>query len=49
MNGHTQVNATDLRTVRYPTREQLIKIGSAFQGEEFNQVHADDVVEVAIN
>jgi adenine-specific DNA-methyltransferase len=49
MNGHTQVNATDLRTLRYPTREQLIQIGKAFQGEEFNQVHADDVVEAAIN
>jgi adenine-specific DNA-methyltransferase len=49
MNGHTQVNATDLRTLRYPTREQLIQIGKVFQGEEFNQQHADDVVEAAIN
>lgn len=27
MNGHTQVHATDLRTLRYPTREQLINMG----------------------
>ena len=26
-SGHTQVNATDLRKMRYPTREQLIKLG----------------------
>jgi adenine-specific DNA-methyltransferase len=27
-SGHTQVNATDLRKMRYPTREQLILLGS---------------------
>lgn len=26
-NGHTQVNATDLRTMRYPSREALIALG----------------------
>jgi len=26
-NGHTQVNATDLRQLRYPSREKLIQIG----------------------
>src|SRR5262249_47087418 len=26
-NGHTQVNATDLRTMRYPTRAQLLALG----------------------
>lgn len=26
-NGHTQVNATDLRTLRYPSREALIRLG----------------------
>jgi hypothetical protein len=26
-NGHTQVNATDLRTMRYPSREALITLG----------------------
>jgi hypothetical protein len=26
-NGHTQVNATDLRTMKYPNRETLVSIG----------------------
>lgn len=26
-NGHTQVNATDLRSLRYPTRDALIEMG----------------------
>jgi len=26
-NGHTQVNATDLRSLRYPTRDALVKLG----------------------
>jgi len=26
-NGHTQVNATDLRALRYPTREVLVEMG----------------------
>lgn len=27
-NGHTQVNATDLRILRYPSREMLIELGN---------------------
>ncbi|UKA27160.1 Eco57I restriction-modification methylase domain-containing protein [Photobacterium damselae subsp. damselae] len=45
MNGHTQVNATDLRTLRYPTREQLINMGKAVDFEEFNQECIDDIIE----
>jgi adenine-specific DNA-methyltransferase len=26
-NGHTQVNATDLRNIRYPTRTELESLG----------------------
>ena len=26
-NGHTQVNATDLRSLAYPTRDALIELG----------------------
>ncbi|EGQ9057468.1 modification methylase [Vibrio parahaemolyticus] len=42
-NGHTQVNATDLRTLRYPTREQLITMGQ--QVEAFDQEQFDALVE----
>ncbi|MGD6739431.1 hypothetical protein ACP5PY_25070 [Photobacterium leiognathi subsp. mandapamensis] len=45
MNGHTQVNATDLRTLRYPTREQLIDMGKAYDFEEFNQECVDHIIE----
>jgi adenine-specific DNA-methyltransferase len=31
-NGHTQVNATDLRKLRYPSREQLIALGRSVNG-----------------
>jgi adenine-specific DNA-methyltransferase len=31
-NGHTQINATDLRTMRYPTREQLKRLGDCATG-----------------
>jgi adenine-specific DNA-methyltransferase len=26
-SGHTQVNATDLRKMRYPAREQMLRLG----------------------
>ena len=45
MNGHTQVNATDLRTLRYPTREQLISMGEAIDFAEFNQACVDRIIE----
>ncbi|SON51569.1 Eco57I restriction-modification methylase domain-containing protein [Vibrio tapetis] len=45
MNGHTQVNATDLRTLRYPTREQLIDMGKAVDFEEFDQGCVDHIIE----
>lgn len=31
-NGHTQVNATDLRSLRYPTRETLVTLGRRLDG-----------------
>jgi adenine-specific DNA-methyltransferase len=42
-NGHTQVNATDLRTLRYPTRAQLIMMGQ--QVDAFDQEQFDALVE----
>lgn len=45
MNGHTQVNATDLRTLRYPTREQLLAMGEMIDFEEFNQERVDQIIE----
>lgn len=41
-NGHTQVNATDLYTLRYPNREQLISIGK--QAQQFDQQLFDELV-----
>jgi adenine-specific DNA-methyltransferase len=31
-NGHTQVNATDLRSLRYPTKEALVTLGRRLEG-----------------
>jgi len=43
-NGHTQVNATDLRNLKYPTGAQIEALGSRF-GEEFpDQSTIDEIV-----
>jgi len=48
-SGHTQVNATDLRNLRYPTRSQLEALGSRI-GETFPaQTELDALVEEALN
>jgi len=41
-NGHTQVNATDLYTLRYPSHEKLINIGK--QVQYFDQQLFDELV-----
>lgn len=47
-NGHTQVNATDLRNLRYPSREQLSEIGRSWRsGIWLSQEKIDEVVERA--
>ena len=33
-NGHTQVNATDLRMMKYPSRATLIKLGKLAKPNE---------------
>lgn len=44
-NGHTQVNATDLRMMSYPSREALIGLGEwAMQQEKLSQSVIDEKV-----
>jgi adenine-specific DNA-methyltransferase len=44
-SGHTQVNATDLQMLKYPSRETLERIGSRI-GEYFpNQKEIDELIE----
>lgn len=45
MNGHTQVNATDLRTLRYPTKDQLISMGNMINVDDFTQNSIDNIIE----
>lgn len=44
-NGHTQVNATDLRSLRYPSVDQLVGLGKAARQTEFDQGVIDSLVE----
>jgi adenine-specific DNA-methyltransferase len=45
-NGHTQVNATDLRTIKYPSREKVIELGEwAVQQDHLTQALIDDKLE----
>ena len=42
-NGHTQVNATDLKRMKYPSREALIELGKwAKQQREITQGMVDE-------
>jgi len=43
-SGHTQVNATDLRSLRYPNRSTLERIGQILNSPEMSQEELDDVV-----
>lgn len=43
-NGHTQINATDLRNMRYPTHEQLISIGQRIGSQQLSQQALDTLV-----
>jgi adenine-specific DNA-methyltransferase len=43
-NGHTQVNAADLRALRYPTRAALIDLGRRLRGNIPSQDALDAVV-----
>ncbi len=44
-SGHTQVNATDLRNMRYPSLEQLCKLGRRSTGAASDQASIDRIIE----
>ena len=49
-NGHTQVNAADLRMLPYPSREDLEALGSSVEAVRFpGQEEIDDLLEGRIN
>ncbi len=43
-NGHTQVNATDLRNLRYPTYDQLLTLGARVGEQGLSQDALDAVI-----
>lgn len=45
-NGHTQVNATDLRSLRYPSHEQLVAMGSS--GGANDDITADSLADALV-
>jgi len=44
-SGHTQVNATDLRKMPYPTREQLMRLGASVGKVMPDQETTDSIIE----
>jgi adenine-specific DNA-methyltransferase len=48
-NGHTQVNAQDLRRLKYPTREQLIAISEQLGEDLAGQYAVDAAVEDSLD
>lgn len=49
MNGHTQVNATDLRTLRYPTLAQLEEISNMIDLQTVEQNELDLIINRVLN
>jgi len=47
-NGHTQVNATDLRALRYPSRAALIALGRAAERQAADSPALDSLVDLAL-
>ena len=43
-SGHTQVNATDLRSLRYPTKEQLERLGDLIGDKHPSQSKLDELI-----
>ncbi len=44
VSGHTQVNASDLRSLRYPTAQQLERLGDSMPPGSLSQAELDSVV-----
>lgn len=44
-SGHTQVNATDLRNMRYPTQEQLRSLGNRIGARQPSQEEIDTIIQ----
>ncbi len=44
-NGHTQVNAADLRSLHYPTRETLERLGKKTSKTALSRQEIDDLIE----
>lgn len=47
-SGHTQVNATDLRSLRYPCRETLERLGKSVNGTFPTQSEIDNLIELEL-
>ena len=43
-SGHTQINATDLRRIKYPCKDDLISLGSQIDDSIFNREKLDKLV-----
>jgi adenine-specific DNA-methyltransferase len=48
-SGHTQVNATDLRSLRYPARDKLVRIGQHIGTTFPDQAEVDRLVREVVN
>lgn len=48
-SGHTQVNATDLRNIRYPSTEQLLTLGRRVGAQHVPQDVLDQIVAEELN
>ena len=50
MNGHTQVNATDLRALRYPSKVQLLALGEkiSLAAAVYSQQQIDNLIETCL-
>lgn len=48
-SGHTQVNATDLKTLHYPTRETLLRLGQQINGDFPTQEDVDKILDREID